>query len=82
MITGGQIRAARSMLRWRVEDLAKRSGVGVRTILRLEAVDDVPQANVSTLKKITKSLESEGIEFVGSPDDAPGIRIHPRDKQV
>jgi hypothetical protein len=29
------------------------------------------------LLKIQTTLEAAGIEFIGTPDDAPGIRIHP-----
>ncbi|SMH56245.1 hypothetical protein SAMN05661107_3223 [Maritimibacter sp. HL-12] len=25
---------------------------------------------------VVSTLESAGIEFIGTPDDAPGIRIH------
>jgi hypothetical protein len=28
------------------------------------------------LHQIITVLEAAGIEFIGSPDDAPGIRIH------
>lgn len=82
MVTGGQIRAARGMLRWRVEDLALQSGVGARTILRLETVNGLPQANTSTLEKIRKAFEAEGIKFIGAPDDGPGIRIRTRSDEA
>jgi len=35
-LTSGQIRAARAFLRWRAEDLARESAVGVATIRRAE----------------------------------------------
>lgn len=78
MLTGAQIRSARAMLNWTVADLAKNSGVGVRTILRMEATDDVPQSTTGTLHKIRNCLVAAGIEFIGTPEDAPGIRIHKR----
>lgn len=78
MVTGAQIRGARAMLSWTVADLSRESGVGVRTILRMEAVDGLPPANVRTLEKIRLCLERTGIEFIGSPDEAPGIRIRKR----
>jgi transcriptional regulator with XRE-family HTH domain len=75
MITGMQIRSARTALRWTTQDLADRSGVTARTIKRFEAVDDVPPSRSSTLLNVQKALESAGIEFIGSPTDRPGIRF-------
>jgi hypothetical protein len=39
------------------------------------ANDEIPPSNVETLKKLIKTFESLGIEFVGSPDDGPGVRL-------
>jgi transcriptional regulator with XRE-family HTH domain len=75
MITGLQIRSARSALRWTTEQLAKKAGVTARTIKRFEAVDDVPPSRSSTLLDVKGALEAEGIEFTGSPADRPGIRF-------
>jgi hypothetical protein len=55
--------------------LAEKSGVGLRTLMRLEQIDGVPGSRLSTLVVIQNALESAGIEFIGSPADAPGIRI-------
>jgi hypothetical protein len=38
-LTSGQIRAARALLRWRAEDLARESAVGVATIRRAELAE-------------------------------------------
>lgn len=78
MIISAQIRAARTALGWTTSQLANFAGVATRTVLRLEASQGVPNANSSTLHKIQTALEAAGIEFIGSPDDAPGIRIHVR----
>ncbi len=78
MLTSAQIRSARAALGWSAQDLAEKSGVVRRTIASIEAQAGVPGANSSTLHKIQTALEAAGIEFIGSPDDAPGIRIHLR----
>ena len=78
MITSAQIRAARVALGWTAADLGVLSGLASRTILRVEASDGVPQTTTQTMAKIMQALESAGIEFIGAPDDAPGIRIHAR----
>lgn len=43
--------------------------------MRLEVLDGVPSAQAKTLEVIQKTFESAGIEFIGSPDDAPGVRL-------
>jgi transcriptional regulator with XRE-family HTH domain len=75
MIGGNQIRMARVGLRWTIDELANQSGVGVRTIKRLEAADQIASANVSTIERLRTTLEAAGIEFIGTPEDGPGVRI-------
>ncbi len=75
MISTGQVRAARALLRWTAEDLANAAEVGVATIRRMEVLDGVPAGNVKTLVAIQQALEGAGIEFIGSPDDGPGVRL-------
>ena len=75
MVTGAQIRSARAALRWSVAMLSERAGVGQQTIKRFEATDGIPPSRSRTLDDIRKALEAAGIEFIGTPDDAPGIRL-------
>ena len=75
MISTGQIRAARALLRWTAQELAEAAGIGVATIRRMEVIDGVPDGQVKTLSAIQDALERAGIEFVGSPSDAPGVRL-------
>lgn len=77
MLTGLQIRIARAALRWSAQDLAERSGLALKTIQRLETFDGIPASHTVTVATIRSALEAAGIEFIGGPDDAPGIRIHP-----
>lgn len=78
MIVSSQIRAARALLRWSAEDLAKNSGVGVATIRRLELTEGIPSSNAQTLDSIMKTLESAGVEFLGNPEDGAGVRFKPQ----
>jgi transcriptional regulator with XRE-family HTH domain len=75
MIVGAQIRAGRAALNWSIEELAERSGVSTRTIMRIEAVDGLPPGRAQTLSEIEAALMSGGIKFIGSPNDDPGIRF-------
>ena len=69
------MRAARALLRWSAADLSERSSVGTATIQRMEVMDGVPAGNVKTLIAIQQALEDAGIEFIGNPDDGPGVRL-------
>lgn len=75
MITSGQIRAARALLDWSRSELSDQSGVGLSALMRLESTDGVPGGHVKTLDTVRKAFEKAGIEFIGSPDDAPGVRL-------
>ncbi len=75
-ITGFQIRAARHGLKISAEKLSELSGVSARTIKRMETENDVPKSTVPNLNAIQAALETAGIEFIGTPDDRPGIRIN------
>ena len=74
--TGPQLRAARNGLGWSIEQLCLESGISVRTIIRYEDAAGVPATRSGNLERLIETLESAGIEFIGSPDNAPGIRIH------
>jgi len=78
MISGIQIRCARSALRWSVQELAGRSMVSTSTIKRIEAQDGIPSATDANLAALKSTFENAGITFIGSPDDGPGIQLHPR----
>ena len=75
MLTAEQIRAARAMLGWSSNELCERAEVSRRTLVKLEASNGIPAATTTTLGKIKATLEAAGIEFIGTPDDGPGIRI-------
>jgi transcriptional regulator with XRE-family HTH domain len=75
VITSEQLRAARQLIRMTAEALAKDSGVGVATIRRFELMSGVPSGNARTLESLQKALEKAGIEFIGTPDDKPGVRL-------
>lgn len=76
MLSGVQIRMARNALRWSVKELADHSDVSTSTITRAETVDGVPKTTRANLLALKDTLEAAGIEFIGTPDDGPGIRIH------
>ena len=76
--TADQLRAARAALGWQIELLAVKSGVSVRTIIRYEDSKGVPATRGGNLQTLVETLESAGIEFIGTPEDGPGIRLRAR----
>jgi transcriptional regulator with XRE-family HTH domain len=76
LITSSQIRAARALLRWSGKDLAEKSGIGFSTIMKMESDVGVPNSNFKTFEAIKKAFEDEGVEFIGTPDDRPGVRLN------
>ena len=75
MLIPEQIRAARAALGWSAADLAKESGLSLRTIQALENSENLETTRKSSLLALRFTLESAGIEFIGGPEDRPGIRI-------
>lgn len=75
MITSAQIRAARALLDWSREVLSSHSGVGISALMRLENAEGIPSGNIKTFEAVQNAFENAGIEFIGTPDDGPGVRL-------
>lgn len=75
LITSEQIRAARALIKWSADDLAEAAGVGVATIRRFESVAGVPSGQMRVIELLRNTLQTAGVEFVGTPDDRPGVRL-------
>lgn len=69
-----QIKAARALLSWSQEDLAKQAGVSLPTVKRLESEDGELGGRADTVRKLRAALESAGIEFLGG-SAGPGVRL-------
>lgn len=71
-ITIEQFRAARALLDWSREELAKRAGQHPSTVKRVETPES---ENVSdeAREKLKAALEAAGVEFTNG--DAPGVRL-------
>jgi len=74
MLDPAQIRAARALLGWRQEDLAKASGVGTATIQRMEKSKRPITGYVSTLVRLQEAFEAAGILFIDE-DEAGGYGL-------
>ncbi len=74
MITPGQLRAARVLLGWRQNDLAKKAGVGTGTVNRAEKGEKLPRP--FTMKLLEDTLRQAGVKFVPADGEVgPGVVI-------
>lgn len=76
VIETNQIKAARAALGWPASKLAEASGLSLRTIQAIESAAGTDAVRKSSLLAVQAALEAAGIEFIGTPGDGPGIRIH------
>jgi len=77
MISSSQLRAARAMLNWSASELADKAGASRNTVQRLEQTEGVPASRTQTLMEIKRVFEEAGLEFIGTPDNGPGVRFRP-----
>ena len=70
LLTGRQIRAARGLMGWTVEDLFSKSGVNKNTITQIE--NDEVQPQEKSMARIVATFDKAGVEF--APNEGVGIR--------
>ena len=72
-LLGAQIRAARGLIRWSAEELARESLVSLRTIQRAELAESETSLTLANNFSVRRALESAGVEFTNG--DQPGVRL-------
>jgi transcriptional regulator with XRE-family HTH domain len=72
-LSGAQIRAARALLRWSAEELARKASLGHNTIKRAEANNGKTSLTTANELAIRRALESAGVEFTNG--EQPGVRL-------
>jgi transcriptional regulator with XRE-family HTH domain len=80
-LTSAQIRAARSLIRWSAEDLARESSLSVATIRRAELADDETSMTAANNFAVRRALEAAGVEFIDENGGGPGVRLRKPPKQ-
>jgi transcriptional regulator with XRE-family HTH domain len=73
MITPAQCRAARALISWSQEDLAREARIGVVTVHQLEA--GISQPRRATIDVIRRALEFAGVEFIDENGGGAGVRL-------
>jgi ribosome-binding protein aMBF1 (putative translation factor) len=77
-LTSFQIRAARAIVNWSAEDLARHSSVSLRTIRRAELGDHQTSITAPNNLAIRRAFEIAGVEFVDENGGGPGVRLRKR----
>jgi ribosome-binding protein aMBF1 (putative translation factor) len=77
-LTSSQIRAARAVLRWSADDLARESALGRNTIRRAELAEEKTSLTVANDLSVRRALEAAGIEFIDENGGGPGVRLRRR----
>jgi predicted transcriptional regulator len=76
VLSGRHIRAARALLGWTQEELARKARVALGTVKRMEGFDGPVGARTDTLQRIVAVFEKAGVEFLN--DNRPGVRLRAR----
>lgn len=74
-LTSAQIRAARALLRWSAEELARETAIGVTTIRRAELTDGETSMTAANDLAVRRALESAGVEFIDENGGGAGVRL-------
>lgn len=76
MIRAFQIQAARGLLGLSQTQLAKRAGIGLATLQRLELAGSEVRGSAKTIWKLQRALESAGVIFIDQDEEhGPGVRL-------
>ena len=73
MITPAQCRAARGLIGWSQQDLAREARIGIVTVHQLEAGASEPRR--ATQDVIRRAFEAAGVEFIDENGGGPGVRL-------
>jgi hypothetical protein len=74
-LTSAQVRAARALIRWSAEVLARQSALSVATIRRAELTERETSMTAANDLAVRRALEAAGIEFIDENGGGPGVRL-------
>ena len=79
-LTSAQIRAARALIRWSAEDLARETALSVATIRRAELAEVEISMTAANDLAVRRALEAAGVEFIDENGGGPGVRLSKRQR--
>jgi transcriptional regulator with XRE-family HTH domain len=74
-LTSAQLRAARALIRWSAEDLARETMLSVTTIRRAELTASETSLTSANDRAVRSALEKAGVEFIDANGGGPGVRL-------
>jgi hypothetical protein len=80
-LTSAQMRAARGLIRWSAEDLARETALSVTTIRRAELTEEATSMTAANDLAVRRALEAAGVIFIDENDEGPGVRLRKRSKE-
>ena len=80
-LTSAQIRAARGLLRWSAEHLAREAALGLATIKRAEGAENETSMTTANDLAVRRTLEGAGVEFIDENGGGPGVRLRNRQRK-
>ena len=80
-LTSAQIRAARGLLRWSAEDLAREAALGLATVRRAEVAENETTMTAANDLAVRRALEAAGVEFIDENGGGPGVRLKKRQQK-
>jgi transcriptional regulator with XRE-family HTH domain len=79
VITIEQVRAARGLVGWSQSELARRAGLSLPTVKRVEAGSG-PRVSDEARRRIQQALEIGGVQFIAEDGGGPGVRLRKRSR--
>jgi hypothetical protein len=77
-LTSAQMRAARALIRWTAEDLARETALSVTTIRRAELTQVETSMTAANDLAVRRAIEAAGVEFIDENGGGPGVRLRKR----
>jgi hypothetical protein len=79
-LTSAQIRAARALIRWSAEDLARECLLSLATVRRAELTESETSLTAANDLAIRRALETAGVELIDENGGGPGVRLRKRSR--
>lgn len=73
IMTPAQCRAARGLLKWTQDDLAREAKVSVVTVRNFENEKSTPQR--ATIDVMSRCIETGGVQFIPANGGGAGVRL-------
>ena len=77
-LTSVKFSAARALLHWSAEELAREFALGLATIRRAELAEHETSLTAANDLAVRRTLEAAGVQFIDENGGGPGVRLRKR----